>query len=173
MNNNTIQNPLIAPYDTPFGAIPYDRITLDHFVPAVKEAIKNEKDAINAICNSNEPATFENTIVALDRSGLLLGEIIGAFNALSNAQSNDEILAVEEEIELLCTAHNNDISLNEQLFARIKEVYNSDTSMLDTAQKRLLEQTYASFIRGGANLTGNDREEYRKLKERLSVLAII
>ena len=172
MNNNTIQNPLIAPYDTPFGAIPYDRITLDHFVPAVKEAIKNEKNAINAICNSNEPATFENTIVALDRSGLLLGEIIGAFNALSNAQSNDEILAVEEEIELLCTAHNNDISLNEQLFARIKEVYNSDTSMLDTAQKRLLEQTYASFIRGGANLTGNDREEYRKLKERLSVLAI-
>ena len=172
MNNNTIQNPLLAPYDTPFGAIPYDRITLEHFVPAIKEAIENEKKAIDAICNNNEPATFENTIVALDRSGLVLGEIIGAFNALANAQSNDEILAVEEEIELLCTAHHNDISLNEQLFARIKEVYNSDTSMLDTAQKRLLEQTYTSFIRGGANLTGNDREEYRKLKERLSVLAI-
>ena len=172
MNNNTIQNPLLAPYDTPFGAIPYDRITLEHFVPAIKEAIENEKKAIDAICYNNEPATFENTIVALDRSGLVLGEIIGAFNALANAQSNDEILAVEEEIELLCTAHHNDISLNEQLFARIKEVYNSDTSMLDTAQKRLLEQTYTSFIRGGANLTGNDREEYRKLKERLSVLAI-
>ena len=172
MNNNTIQNPLLAPYDTPFGAIPYDRITLEHFVPAIKEAIENEKKAIDAICNNNEPATFENTIVALDRSGLVLGEIIGAFNALANAQSNDEILAVEDEIELLCTAHHNDISLNEQLFARIKEVYNSDTSMLDTAQKRLLEQTYTSFIRGGANLTGNDREEYRKLKERLSVLAI-
>ena len=172
MNNNTIQNPLLAPYDTPFGAIPYDRITLEHFVPAIKEAIENEKKAIDAICNNNEPATFENTIVALDRSGLVLGEIIGAFNALANAQSNDEILAVEEEIELLCTAHHNDISLNEQLFARIKEVYNSDTSMLDTAQKRLLEQTYTSFIRGGANLTGDDREEYRKLKERLSVLAI-
>ena len=172
MNNNTIQNPLLAPYDTPFGAIPYDRITLEHFVPAIKEAIENEKKAIDAICNNTEPATFENTIVALDRSGLVLGEIIGAFNALANAQSNDEILAVEEEIELLCTAHHNDISLNEQLFARIKEVYNSDTSMLDTAQKRLLEQTYTSFIRGGANLTGDDREEYRKLKERLSVLAI-
>ena len=172
MNNNTIQNPLLAPYDTPFGAIPYDRITLEHFVPAIKESIENEKKAIDAICNNNEPATFENTIVALDRSGLVLGEIIGAFNALANAQSNDEILAIEEEIELLCTAHHNDISLNEQLFTRIKEVHNSDTSMLDTAQKRLLEQTYTSFIRGGANLTGNDREEYRKLKERLSVLAI-
>lgn len=172
MNNNTIHNPLLSPYGTLFGAIPYDRITLEHFVPAVKEAIKEEKDTIDTICNSNEPATFENTIVALDRSGLLLGEIIGAFNALSNAQSNDDILAIEEEIELLCTAHHNDISLNEQLFARIKQVYDSDTSMLDTAQKRLLEQTYTSFIRNGANLTGDDRNEYRKLKERLSVLAI-
>ena len=164
-------NPLLAPYDTPFGAIPYDRITLGHFVPAIKEAIKKEQEAIEAICN-NEVATFENTIVALDRSGLLIGEITGAFNAIANAQSNDEILAAEEEIELLCTAHHNNISLNERLFARIKEVYNGDTSMLDTAQKRLLEQTYTSFIRGGANLTGEDREEYRKLKERLSVLAI-
>ena len=164
-------NPLLAPYDTPFGAIPYDRITLGHFVPAIKEAIKKEQEAIEAICN-NEVATFENTIVALDRSGLLIGEITGAFNAIANAQSNDEILAAEEEIELLCTAHHNDISLNERLFARIKEVYNGDTSMLDTAQKRLLEQTYTSFIRSGANLTGEDREEYRKLKERLSVLAI-
>ena len=164
-------NPLLAPYDTPFGAIPYDRITLGHFVPAIKEAIKKEQEAIEAICN-NKVATFENTIVALDRSGLLIGEITGAFNAIANAQSNDEILAAEEEIELLCTAHHNDISLNERLFARIKEVYNGDTSMLDTAQKRLLEQTYTSFIRSGANLTGEDREEYRKLKERLSVLAI-
>ena len=164
-------NPLLAPYDTPFGAIPYDRITLGHFVPAIKEAIKKEQEAIEAICN-NKVATFENTIVALDRSGLLIGEITGAFNAIANAQSNDEILAAEEEIELLCTAHHNDISLNERLFARIKEVYNGDTSMLDTAQKRLLDQTYTSFIRSGANLTGEDREEYRKLKERLSVLAI-
>ena len=171
-NSNTGANPFFAPYDTPFGAIPYDRITLEDYIPAIKEAIRNEKESIDAICNNSEPATFENTIVALDRSGLLLGEIIGAFNAMSNAQSNDEILAIEEEMELLCTAHHNDISLNEKLFARIKEVYNGDTSMLDTAQKRLLEQTYKSFIRNGANLTGDDREEYRKLTERLSLLAI-
>ena len=171
-NSNTGANPFLAPYDTPFGAIPYDRITLEDYIPAIKEAIRNEKESIDAICNNSEPATFENTIVALDRSGLLLGEIIGAFNAMSNAQSNDEILAIEEEMELLCTAHHNDISLNEKLFARIKEVYDGDTSMLDTAQKRLLEQTYKSFIRNGANLTGDDREEYRKLTERLSLLAI-
>lgn len=171
-NNNITVNPFLAPYDTPFNAIPYDRIKLEHFIPAVKEAIASEKECIESICNNSEPATFENTIVALDRSGLLLGEIIGAFNALSNACSNDEILAIEEEIELLCTAHHNDISLNVQLFARIKEVYNGDTSKLDTAQKRLLEQTYTSFIRNGANLVGDDRDEYRKLTERLSLLAI-
>lgn len=171
-NNNITVNPFLAPYDTPFNAIPYDRIKLEHFIPAVKEAIASEKECIESICNNSEPATFENTIVALDRSGLLLGEIIGAFNALSNACSNDEILAIEEEIELLCTAHHNDISLNVQLFARIKEVYSGDTSKLDTAQKRLLEQTYTSFIRNGANLVGDDRDEYRKLTERLSLLAI-
>jgi peptidyl-dipeptidase Dcp len=139
-NINISNNPFLTPYSTPFNAIPYDCITLEHFVPALKEAIRREQEAIEAICN-NEVATFENTIVALDRSGLLSGEIIGAFNAMANAQSNDEILAIEEEIELLCTAHHNDISLNERLFARIKEVYNGDTSMLDTAQKRLLAQT--------------------------------
>ena len=170
-NSNIRTNPFLTPYNTPFGAIPYDRITLEDYIPAVKEAIRKEKEVIEAICN-NKVATFENTIVALDRSGLLLGEIIGAFNAVANAQSNDEILAIEEEIELLCTAHHNDISLNERLFARIKDVYNSNDTTLDTAQKRLLEQTYTSFIRNGANLTGDNRSEYRKLSERLSVLSI-
>ena len=170
-NSNIRINPFLTPYNTPFGAIPYDRITLEDYIPAVKEAIRKENEVIETICN-NKVATFENTIVALDRSGLLLGEIIGAFNAVANAQSNDEILAIEEEIELLCTAHHNDISLNERLFARIKEVYNSNDTALDTAQKRLLEQTYTSFIRNGANLTGENRNEYRKLTERLSVLSI-
>ena len=165
-------NLLLTPCDNPFGTIPYDRITLNDYVPAVKRAIEIENELIDCICNCNGQATFENTIVELDRSGLLLGEITGAFNAVANAQSNDEILAIEEEIELLCTAHHNDISLNERLFARVKEVYNSDTSSLDTAQKRLLEQTYKSFVRSGANLTEPEKEEYRKLTERLSVLAI-
>ncbi|MBR2318567.1 MAG: M3 family metallopeptidase [Bacteroidaceae bacterium] len=170
--NNITENPLLVSCNVPFGAIPYDRITLEDFIPAVKEAIRREEEVIASICNSKEPATFENTIAALDSSGLLLSEITGAFNALANARSNDEILAVEEEIELLCTAHHNNISLNEELFARIKEVHDSDTSKLDTPQKRLLEETYTSFVRSGANLTGADREEYRRLTERLSVLAI-
>ena len=174
MNNVTDKNtnPFIAPYETPFGAIPYNKITLEHFIPAVEEGIRREEEAIENICNNPEPATFENTIAALDRSGLMLGEVIGAFNALVNARSYDEILAIEEKIELLTTAHHNNISLNERLFARIKEVHSGDTGMLDTAQKRLLEETYDSFVRNGANLVGEQRDLYRKLTERLATLSI-
>ena len=166
------ENPFFTPYGTPYGAIPYDRILLGHFVPAVKEGIRREEEAIEAICSNEEPATFGNTIAALDRAGLMLGEVIGAFNALLNARSNDELLAVEEEIELLHTAHCNNITLNKRLFSRIKEVYEGDTSQLSGEQKRLLEQTYKSFVRNGANLQGEEREEYRRLTERLAVLGI-
>lgn len=162
------ENPFFTPYGTPYGAIPYDHILLGHFVPAVKEGIRREEEAIEAICSNEEPATFGNTIAALDRAGLMLGEVIGAFNALLNARSNDELLAVEEEIELLHTAHCNNITLNKRLFSRIKEVYEGDTSQLSGEQKRLLEQTYKSFVRNGANLQGEEREEYRRLTERLA-----
>lgn len=165
-------NPLLMPYGTQFNAIPYDRITLSHFVPAVKAAIDNEKKSIGAICDNEAPADFENTIAALDRAGLQLNEISCAFNALANARSDDAILAVEEEIELLRTAHSNDICLNERLFERIKHVYQSDNSLLTAEQRRLTEQTYMGFVRNGANLQGADRDKYRKLTEQLATLAI-
>ena len=169
---NIIENPLLMPCDTPFDAIPYDRISLAHFLPAVKEAIRRENEAIEAICSNKAEADFENTIAALDRTGILLTEISCAFNALVNARSYDEILAVEEEIELLLTAHHNDISLNGKLFERIKHVYESDCTHLTTEQKRLTEQTYTGFVRNGANLQGDKRDEYRKLTEKLATLAI-
>ena len=154
-------NPLLMPYDTPHGAIPYDLITLQHYIPAVKEAIAREEEAVNAICNNSDAATFDNTIAALDYAGLLLGDIIGAFNAVANACSNDEILAIEEEMQQLYVAHKNNITLNEKLFERIKAVHESDNTGLTTEQRRLLEQTYDSFVRSGANLSGAERDEYR------------
>ena len=101
MNNNkeerniTGNNPLLAPYNTPFGAVPYDLITLNDFIPAVKECIKEEEKAIERICNDNGAATFENTIAAFDYSGVRLSVVVCAFNALINSRSYDEILAVE------------------------------------------------------------------------------
>ena len=126
-DNNKVSenNPLLEPYSTPYGAIPYDRITLGHYIPAIKEGIKQEEEIIKNICDSNAPATFENTIAALDYAGLMLGNVIGAFNAVANACSNDEILAIEEEMQQLYVAHKNNITLNEQLFARVKSVFES------------------------------------------------
>ena len=170
--DNITENPFLLPYDTPFNAIPYNRITLEHFIPAVEEYIKREDEAIKKICSNPEAATFENTIVELEHAGLMLGEVIGAFNALVNARSYDEILAIEEKIELLITVHHNNISLNEELFSRIKKVYSGNTDMLDTDQKRLLEQTYNSFVRNGANLKGKERDDYRRLTEKLATLSI-
>ena len=169
---NLENNPLLNGERRPFGAVPYDRITLEHFVPAVEECIRKEEEEIEAICNNSEKATFENTIARLDYCGTELSVVVCAFNALINARSYDEILAVEEQIQLLCTAHQNNISLNEILFARIKEVYDGDNSHLDTAQKRLLEQTYTMFVRGGANLKGEERDTYRRLTERLTALSL-
>ena len=173
-NNNKVSenNPFLEPYSTPYGAIPYDRITLGHYIPAIKEGIKQEEEIIRNICNSNAPATFENTIAALDYAGLMLGNVIGAFNAVANACSNDEILAIEEEMQQLYVAHKNNITLNEQLFARVKAVFESDKNDLTTEQRRLLEQTYDSFVRNGANLVGAERDEYRQLTERLATLEI-
>lgn len=167
-----MNNPFFEKYNTPFGAIPYDKITLEHFIPAVKEGIRLESEAIEEICRNSAPATFENTIEALDRAGVKLSEILGAFNALINARSYDEILAIEEEIELLYTAHSNNISLNSELFRRIKSVYESDCTGLDKAQRRLLEETYKCFMRNGANLGDTEKEEYRRLTERLTTLSI-
>lgn len=170
--NKKEKNPLLMPFDTPFGAIPYDRITLEDFVPAVKACIERENEVIEEICNSNEKATFENTIARFDYSGTALSVVVCAFNALINSRSYDEILAVEEEIQQLCTQHQNSISLNDRLFARIKEVYEASDSNLNTSQKRLLEQTYTSFVRGGANLKGKERDRYCQLTESLTLLSL-
>ena len=174
INNSgtTEKNPLLMPYGTPYGAIPYDRITLAHYIPAIKEGIRREESIIEKICNNSEAATFENTIAALDYAGLMLGDIIGAFNAVANACSNDEVLTIEEEMQQLYVAHKNNITLNDRLFARVKAVHSNDNSHLTTEQQRLLKQTYESFVRNGASLTGAERDEYRELTERLATLAI-
>ena len=173
MNNNTEEkNPLLMPFGTPFGAVPYDRITLDHYVPAVAECIRKEETIIEEICSNTGKATFENTIAPLDYAGTELSIVVCAFNALINARSYDEILAVEEQIQQMCTVHQNNVSLNKRLFARIKEVYEADNSHLDTVQKRLLEQTYMMFVRGGANLKGEERDTYRELTEKLTALSL-
>ena len=170
--NLMTENPLLQQSTEHFGAVPYHRITLDHYLPAVKEGIRIEKENIDKICNNSDAPSFENTIVAYERSGALLGEILCAFNALIYSHSNDAITKVEEEIQQLYTEHRNDISLNEKLFARIKQVCENLPDGLGVEQKRLAESIYDSFVRSGANLVGEERDIYRELSKRLTLLSL-
>lgn len=174
MNNDIKNNPFCEKNNTPHNAVPYDRIKLEHFIPAVKYGIKNEEASINAICANGNVPDFENTIEAFERSGEMLGDVLRAFETLINSNSNDETIAVSEEINKLYTEHSNNITLNEKLFERIKFVYDDKQkqSSLSKEQKRLLEETYTMFVRSGANLKGEEREEYRQLCQKLSALSI-
>lgn len=165
-------NPFCQPYNTPFNAIPYDRICLSHFIPAVKEGIRREEEEIDAICNNTNDATFENTIEAFERSGRMLGDVLCAFEALINSRSYDEIIEISEEIHTLYTHHRNNVTLNERLFARIKKVYKNPDKQLTKEQERLLQETYTMFVRSGANLQGDERKEYRELSQKLSTLSL-
>ena len=165
-------NPFCKPSTTPFDSIPFNEIALEHFIPALKEGIKEEQKNIENICNCTEPATFENTIVAYENGGRLISDVLCAFNALIYSHSNDELVKTEAEIQELYTEHRNNITLNKKLFARIKSVYENQDNGLTTEQKRLVEQIYTGFVRSGANLTGNDRDEYRRLSKELAMLSL-
>lgn len=165
-------NPFCQPYGTPFDAFPYDRITLEHFIPAVEEGIKQEEKNIENICNNSSPATFENTILPYERGGKMLGDVLCAFNALIYSHSYDEIVRVEEEIQQKYIEHRNNITLNDNLFARIKNVYENMPPTLTEEQKRLTEEIYTAFVRQGANLKGDERDTYRSLSRSLTALSL-
>lgn len=171
-NADIKDNPFCSEYNTPFNAIPYDRITLEHFIPAVKEGIRREQENIDNICNNPQEATFENTIEEFERAGAMLGDVMCAFEALINSRSYDKIVAVSEEIHKLYTIHSNNITLNKALFARIKAVKEQENSYLRKDQKRLLDEIYRMFERSGANLNDSERKEYRELSEKLSMLSL-
>lgn len=174
MNNNIENNPFCKKYNTPHDAIPYDSIELEHFIPAIKEGIRQEEECINAICANNDTPNFENTIEPFERAGDMLGDVIRAFEALINSHSNDAIVAVSEEINKLHTEHSNNITLNEKLFERIKYVYENkdEHRQLRKEQIRLLDDIYTMFVRSGANLKDKERDEYRSLCQKLSMLSL-
>ena len=174
MNNNIENNPFCKKYNTPHDAIPYDSIELEHFIPAIKEGIRQEEECINAICANNDTPNFENTIEPFERAGDMLGDVIRAFEALINSHSDDAIVAVSEEINKLHTEHSNNITLNEKLFERIKYVYENkdEHRQLRKEQIRLLDDIYTMFVRSGANLKDKERDEYRSLCQKLSMLSL-
>ncbi|MGB5896068.1 MAG: M3 family metallopeptidase [Ignavibacteriaceae bacterium] len=167
------KNPLLAKWDTPFETPPFDKITTEHYLPAFEKAIKIHNDEIDKIAKNSEEATFANTIEALDYSGTLLRRVRRVFSAMNESMSNEQMQIISKEVSPMLSKHNDDINLNENLFSRVKEVYEMRESLgLDTEQNKLLEKYYKEFVRGGANLEDKSKEEFRKINEELSVLSV-
>ena len=168
-----MENPLLAVSGLPFGAPAFDKVRREHYVPAFKEAIAQAKAEVDAIVACPDEPTFANTIEALERSGRALDRVSSVFFNLLEADSDDEMQAIAEEVSPWLTEMSLYISLNARLFERVKAVYDSrDSLSLERDQQRLLEKTYKGFVRDGALLSPEDKEEYSRLSEELSLLQL-
>jgi peptidyl-dipeptidase Dcp len=173
MNNIQAQNPFFETYTAPHGTIPFDKIKTGDYEPAIREGIRRQNAEIDAIVNNPEAPSFENTVLAYEKSGELLQRVNTVFGNLLGAETNDDLQELAKEIMPLMSEHENNISLNEELFARIKAVYEQqDKENLTPEQTKLLEEIYKGFVRNGANLQGEDKEKYRALCKELSLLTL-
>ena len=167
-------NPFDKEFDASYGSTPFSRINHSHFEPAVKRGIEEGSKAIEQICNNDEPASFENTIVALEMSGQELDRVLNVFYPILSANTDDELMEISMRISPLISDYSTSITLNEPLWQRVKTVYDKRESLeLSPEQEMLLQTTYDSFVRNGALLKGEDREAYRKLSSRISELTTI
>ncbi len=165
-----MENPLLTESPYLYGAPQFDKIKNEHYVPAFKTAIAEAKAEIDAIVSNPEAPDFENTIEALEFSGRTLDRVSSIFYNLMEADTNDEMQAIAEEISPAMTEYSMYVSLNKPLFERVKAVYRKKDSLgLEQDQMRLLEETYLSFARNGANLSDADKEIYSKYAEELSL----
>lgn len=164
-------NPLLTDSTLPYGAPQFDKIKTEHYLPAFEQAITEAKAEIDAIVNNPDAPTFENTIAALDEAGGRLNDAAGIFYNLMAADTNDQMQDIAEKVSPMMTEYSMYVSLNEPLFARVKAVHESAEG-LEPDQARLLEKTWKSFVRSGANLGAEDKETYSKLSEQLSLLTL-
>ncbi len=166
-------NPLLVEWETPFGIPPFDRIKEDHYLPAFQAAIARTRQEVDALVKDTQLPTFGNTIQALDASGELLDKVEGVFQNLRSAETNDRLQEIARKVAPLTSALEDDIRLNEQLFARVKTVWERhQTLALNAEQRRLVEETYKDFVRGGANLAPDRKKRLRAINEELAVLTL-
>jgi len=167
------ENPLLGPWQTPFGAPPWPDIQPDHFLPAFEAAIAAHRLEIERISKNPDPATFANTLEALDASGELLARVGGVFSTLTSAETSPRLQELAQQVAPRLTAHADALALNPALFVRVKAVYDQREALsLSPEQQTLLRNTYRSFVRGGALLNGAGQEELRKINEELSLLSL-
>lgn len=170
---SNMENPLLTESTAPFGAPQFDKIKTEHYLPAFEAAIAEAKAEVDAIVANTEEPTFENTIEAMEYSGKTLNTVAGIFYNLMEAHTNDEMQTIAEQIAPMMTEYSMYVSLNEELFKRVKTVYEKKDKLgLEADQMKLLEDNYKSFVRGGANLSPEDKELYSKWSEELSLATL-
>ncbi|MCQ2137073.1 MAG: M3 family metallopeptidase [Bacteroidales bacterium] len=168
-----MNNPLLEPSEAPYGAPAFDKIKVEHYKPAFEEAIKEGKAEIKAIIDNEEEPDFANTIEALEHAGSKLTNVSSIFFNLNECCTNPEMQQLAEDISPMLTEYEMSIILNPELFARIKAVYDKKDSLnLNEEQAKLLEETYKRFTRNGANLNDEQKAEYAKVEEELSVATL-
>ena len=166
-------NPLLQEWKTPFQVPPFSEIKPEHFLPAIKEGIAQNRKEVDAIVNNPQPPTFANTIEALENSGELLSTVQGVFGTLTGAETNPQLQAVNREVTPLVSALRDEVRLNGTLFARIKAVYDKRATLkLTPLQNKLIEEVYKSYVRAGANLDPAKKEQLKKINAELSMLTL-
>lgn len=167
------QNPLLEAYDTPYHTPPFSQIQLGDYEPAFQQAIKEARQEIDDITANQEAPSFSNTIETLDASGEKLNSISSIFFNLNSACTSNEMQTIAQQVSPLLTEYSNSITMNPKLFQRIKNVYdNCDRKQLTPEQNTLLEDTYRTFVKGGANLQGEAQQRFREISMELSRLSL-
>ncbi|MCK5814717.1 MAG: M3 family peptidase, partial [Flavobacteriaceae bacterium] len=166
-------NPLLKEFSTPFATAPFSKIKNEHFEPAIIAGIKTSKEEIEVITASTQKPTFQNTIEALEYSGMQLKRVTSVFFNLNSAETNDELQKTAQKVSPLLSEFANDIRLNKELFERVEQIYLKKEDLnLSIEQDTLLTNQYKMFVRNGANLNEADKESLRGIDAKLSKLSL-
>lgn len=168
-----MSNPFLEAYSTPFGVPPFDKISNEHYMPALERAIAQAREQIALIANQSDEPTFENTIEAMEDSGELMEKVTSVLFNLNSAETSDDLQAVARDASPMLSEFDNEVKTNEKLWSRIKSVFaNKEIFDLNGEQLMLLDKTYKSFVRSGADLTGEKKERYKEVSIELSKLSL-
>lgn len=165
------ENPFYSPSTLPFEAPDFDAISIEHYRPAFEAGMERHLEEIDSIATNSEGPTFENTIVAMEKSGQLLGRVSSVFYNLTSAHTNDDLQAIQSEMAPKLASHSDNIYLNGDLFERVQTLYENRSELdIDASELKLLEDTYRDFVRAGALLTEEEQQRMREINERISTL---
>jgi len=167
---NSDMNPFFQSYDTPFDTIPFDKIKIEHFMPAIEEGLKIARENVKAIKDDPASPDFDNTILAMQTSGELLDEVTTVYFNLYSAESNDEFKALAQKISPMLAEFQTQVLTDSDLFKKVEKVYKNQES-LNAEQKRLVEHYYKQFVRNGANLPPEKKKKLEEIDKELSTLS--